>query len=143
MNGKEIVNKFLEAEAKQDVQGMAVFMADNIVYETPFALPGVPERVEGKGTLIEMLDQFIGKERGMYTSWDINNIQVYSGGEPDLFFAEMKGQGVVAQNGHQYRQSYISLFRVTDGRISLWREYFNPIPLQEAIASLQTGQVSN
>ena len=81
-------------------------------------------------------------ERGMYSSWDICDVRVYPGGDPDLYFAEMDRQGVVAQNGHQYRQSYISLFRVSDGRISLWREYFNPIPLQEAITPMQSGQVS-
>ena len=57
-----------------------------------------------------------------------------------LFFAELDGQGVVVQSGHQYRQKYIILFRVSDGRINHCREYLNPIPLQEAIASMQTGQ---
>ena len=41
------------------------------------------------------------------------------------------------------RQKYIILFRVSDGRISHWCEYLNPIPLQEAIASMQTGQVQS
>jgi ketosteroid isomerase-like protein len=141
-NGKEIVTKFLEAEAKQDVQGMAAVLAENIVFEMPFALPGLPARVEGKGTVIEFLDRFLGSERGMFTAWNIYNIRVYPGGDPDLFFAELNGQGVVAQSGYQYRQTYIILFRVSDGRISLWREYLNPIPLQEAIASLQSGQAS-
>ena len=38
MNGKEIVSRFLEAEAKQDVQGMADVLAENILFEMPFAL---------------------------------------------------------------------------------------------------------
>jgi uncharacterized protein len=142
MNGKEIVSKFLEAEAKQDVQGMADVLAENIVFEMPFALPGLPDRVEGKGTVVEFLEQFLGKERGFFTGWDLHDIRIYPGGDPDLFFAELAGQGVVAQSGHQYRQKYIILFRVSDGRISHWREYLNPIPLREAIASVQTGQVS-
>jgi ketosteroid isomerase-like protein len=108
----------------------------------PFALPGLPDRVEGKGTVVEFLEQFLGKERGMFTGWDIHNIRIYPGGEPDLFFTELDGQGVVAQSGYQYRQKYITLFRVSDGRISHWREYLNPLRLQEAIASMKTGQVS-
>ena len=100
MDGKEIVSRFLEAEAKQDVQGMADVLAENIVFELPFALPGLPDRVEGKGTVVEFLEQFVGKERG------------------------------------------IILFRVSEGRISHLREYLNPIPLQAAIASVQTREVS-
>jgi uncharacterized protein len=47
----------------------------------------------------------------------------------------LEGQGVVAQSGYQYRQKYIILFRVSEGRISHWREYLNPIPLREALVS--------
>jgi ketosteroid isomerase-like protein len=137
LNGKEIVRRFLEAEAKQDVQGMADVLAENIVFEMPFALAGLPDRVEGKGGVVKFLEQFLGKERGMFTSWEVCNIRIYPGGDSDLFFAELDGQGVVAQSGYQYRQKYIILFRVSDGRISHWREYLNPIPLQEAIASMQ------
>ena len=144
MNGKEIVSRFLEAEGKQDVQGMADVLADDIVFEMPFlALPGLPNRVEGKGTVVEFLEQFLGKERGMFTGWDLSNIRIYPGGDPDLVFAELDGQGVVVKSGYQYRQKYIILFRVSDGHISHWREYLNPIPLQEAIASMQTGQVQS
>ena len=66
MNGKEIVSKFLAAEAKQDVQGMGDVLAENIVFEMPFALPGLPDRVEGKGTVVEFLEQFLGKEQALY-----------------------------------------------------------------------------
>jgi ketosteroid isomerase-like protein len=144
MNGKEIVSRFLEAEAKQDVQGMADVLAEDIVFEMPFLnLPGLPNRVEGKGTVVEFLEQFLGKEHGMFTGWELHNIRIYPGGEPDLVFAELDGQGVVVKSGYQYRQKYIILFRVSDRRISHWREYNNPIPLQEAIASTQTGQVQS
>ena len=141
MNGKEIVSRFLEAEAKQDVQGMADVLAEKVIFEMPFALQGLPDRVEGKDTVVEFLEQFLGKERGMFTAWNLHNIRIYPGGEPDLVFAELDGQGVVVKSGYQYRQKYIILFRVSDGRISHWREYNNPIPLQEAIASMQTAQV--
>ena len=135
MNGKEIISKFFEAQAKQDVQGMADVLAENIVFEMPFALPGLPDRVEGKGAVIEFLEQFLGKERGIFTGWDLYNIRIYPASDPDLFFAELNGQGVVAQSGYQYRQKYIIMFRVIDGHISHWREYLNPIPLREALVS--------
>jgi uncharacterized protein len=143
MNNKEIISKFFEAQAKQDVQGMADVLAENIVFEMPFALPGLPDRVEGKGTVVEFMEQFLGKERGIFTGWDLHDIRIYPGGDPDLFFAELNVQSVVTQSGYQYRQKYIILFRVADGRISHWREYLNPIPLQEAIASIHPGQVQS
>ena|SRR5206468_632826 len=118
MNGKETVSRFLEAEAKQDVQGMADVLAEDIVFEMPFALPDLPDRVQGKGTVVEFLEQFLGKDHGMFTGWDLHNIRIYPGGDPDLFFAELDGRGVVVKSGYQYRQKYMSLFRVSDGRAS-------------------------
>jgi len=142
MNGKEIVRRLLEAGAKQDVQGMADVLSENIVFEMPFALPGLPDRVEGKATVVRFLEQFLGKEHGMFTGWDFYNIRIYPGGDPDLFFTEYDGRGVVAKSGYQYRQKYITMFRVSDGRISHWREYLNPIPLQEAMNSGRVGEMS-
>ena len=66
---------------------MAAVLAENIVSEMPFALPGLPDRVEGKGTVVDFLERFLGKERGMFTGWDIHNIRIHPSGEPDLFFA--------------------------------------------------------
>lgn len=142
MNGKEIISRLFEAGTKQDVQGMANVLAENIAFEMPFALPGLPDRVDGKETVAKFLEQFLGKQHGMFIDWDFYNIKIYPGGDPDLFFAEYHGRGVVAKSGYQYLQRYIAMFRVLDGSISHWREYLNPIPLQEAVDSNRTGQVS-
>ena len=75
MNGKDIVSRFLKAFAMQDVQGMADVLAGEQSFEMPFALPGLPDRVEGKRTVVEFLEQFLGKEHGpMFTGLDIHNI---------------------------------------------------------------------
>src|SRR6185295_14178689 len=105
-------------------------------------LPGLPDRVEGKGPVVNFLERFLGKEHGMFTGWGLHNIRLYPGGDPDLVFAELDGQGVVAHSGHQYRQKYIIVFRVSGGHIAHWREYLNPSALQEALASVRTGQAS-
>ncbi|KPV60605.1 hypothetical protein QJ48_04645 [Paenibacillus sp. A3] len=142
MEVARIVGQFLELEAKQDIAGMGALMTNDIVYEMPFGLQG--DRVQGKESLIQLLDQFIGKEHGIYSSWDIFNIRVYAAGEgkeeQEIVVAEMDGRGIVKQNGYKYTQSYISLLHVNDGRITLWREYweyFNPIHLQNTLDSLQ------
>lgn len=54
------------------------------MYETPFALQGVLGRIEGKETLVRLLDQFIGKENGVYSSWDIYKVRVYPASDAGL-----------------------------------------------------------
>jgi hypothetical protein len=69
----------------------------------PFTLPDLPDRIEGKGTVVGFLEQFLGKDRGVFTGWDLHNIRIYPGADPELFFAELDGQGVVVKSGYQYR----------------------------------------
>jgi uncharacterized protein len=140
--GEDVVTELLEAQKNQDVQGMADLLAESISFEMPFAPPGLPDRVAGKDTVVKFLERFFDKQNGMFTGWDVHNVRIYPGSDPLLFFTEMEVRAVVAQSGYEYRQKYMILFRVSDGRISLWREYLNPIPLQAAIASMQTGQAS-
>lgn len=92
-------------------------------------------RIVGKEKLIQLLEQFVGKEHGMYSSRELYSIHVYAASEEgkELYFAEMDGRGIVKQNGYEYLQSYISLLHAMDGRITLYKE----IRLQGALASLQ------
>ncbi|HBZ83063.1 MAG TPA: hypothetical protein DEP07_22180 [Brevibacillus sp.] len=136
MKAAEIVSEFFQREANQDIQGMGSLMSSDIVYEMPFGLQA--GQIQGKEKLLQLLDQFIGKENGMYAAWEISNIRVYpvGDGKTELVFAEMESKGTVKQSGFAYAQSYVSLVQVSDGQICLWREYFNPIPLQHALASI-------
>ncbi len=40
---------------------------------------------------------------------------------------EAEGDLVRAKDGQSYRNRYVFLFETRDGRITLWREYFNPV----------------
>ena len=70
--------------------------------------------------MLEFLEQFLGKERGMFTGWDLHNVQIYPGGDPDLFFAELtlthgssSDPGRVILNG----ESHISNGLVSGGQV--------------------------
>ncbi|MED1944152.1 MULTISPECIES: nuclear transport factor 2 family protein [Brevibacillus] len=135
MKGQEVVRLFFEREGRQDVWGMGMLMANHIIYEMPYSLQA--DRVEGKEKLIQLLDQFIGKGNGLYSFWEISNIRIYEVNEScqELYFVEMDGKATVKESGLAYSQSYVSMLRVFNGEIVLWREYFNPIELQKVLDS--------
>lgn len=139
MNGTDIISALLKEEGRQNIQGMAEFLSENVVYEMPYALHGTPEVIKGRDSLIGLLQQFIGKETGLYAEWSIHDVKIYPSGEPDLLFAEMMAKGIVSGSGYAYKQSYISLFRLHEDRVTMWREYFNPIPLQEALQTISSS----
>jgi hypothetical protein len=72
MNGKEIVSRFLEAEAKQDVKGWPMFWRKTLCLKCHLPCRAYLTAFEGKGTVVKFLEQFLGKERGMFTDWNIS-----------------------------------------------------------------------
>ncbi|MEZ0074166.1 nuclear transport factor 2 family protein [Planotetraspora sp. GP83] len=59
----------------------------------------------------------------------------HPGERPGRYFAEYRSTGTVAASGYEYRQAYTAYLEVRDGLVTIWREYFNPLPLREALAS--------
>ena len=48
--------------------------------------------------------------------------------DPEMIFAEFKGDVDIIPTGRKYKQHYGGLFHVLNGQIKLFREYFNPAP---------------
>lgn len=128
-----IVREFLEREGRGDVEGAAALLADEFVFEQPFATAGVPSRVEGRETFAAHLARYIAPGAGWYSQWAFHDIGTYPG-DGETVFAEWRSEAVVAKNGRPYANVYIGLFRVRDGRITLLREYRDPQRVQAALA---------
>ena len=48
--------------------------------------------------------------------------------DPEMVFAEWKGDVDIIPTGRKYKQNYGGLFHVEDGKITLFREYYDPAP---------------
>ena len=49
--------------------------------------------------------------------------------EPGVYVVEMSSEAKRV-NGDPYRNTYVIVARVVDGKIALWREYFDPTPFR-------------
>ncbi|TYB47855.1 nuclear transport factor 2 family protein [Actinomadura chibensis] len=125
----DIVTDLLRAEARRDVTSMAALLADDVVFEMPFAEP--PSSVHGREALQKLLEEFL---HGFYTEFTLHDIEVTPAHENGKYFAEYNSTGKAAAKDHEYRQRYAAVFQVHDGKITTWREYFNPLPLRAALA---------
>ena len=121
--------ELLQAEARRDTTAIGALLDENVVFEMPFAEP--PATIHGREALLEVLDQFL---HTFYSEFTFHDIEVTPAAEPGLYFAEYRGIGQVAARPHEYRQQYVAVIKVQDGKVTLWREYFNPIALREALA---------
>ena len=56
--------------------------------------------------------------------------------DPEVVIVEYEANGTVVPTGAPFRQTVIAVFRVRDGEVLSYRDYINPLPLAEALASV-------
>ena len=121
----DAVRSMLTALETKDMQEFASVWADDAVQHMPYSPEGHPKRVVGKEKLVEL-----------YAAWPENSgaadftseLVIYPMQDPETVFVEFKGDVAIIPTGRQYRQTYGGLFHVVDGKIKLFREYFDPVP---------------
>ncbi len=105
----------------------------------PFSPEGFPKRVEGKDNLIQH-----------YAAWPeisgqanfTDKLVFYPMQNATMVYAEWWGDVHIISTGRQYEQRYGGLFHVVDGKIELFREYYDPIVFQDAFG-LDRDQTSD
>ena len=136
---KQAVIDFLTALEDKDMDKFASVWAEDAVQDLPFSPEGFPKRVEGKDNLIKH-----------YAAWSeisgqanfTNELVFYSMQDATMVFAEWRGDIEIISTGREYKQRYGGLFYVVDGKIELFREYYNPIVFKYAFG-LDTDKKSN
>ncbi len=125
----QTVRNFLEALEVKDMEKFAEVWAEDAVQDMPYSPQNFPKRVVGKANLIEL-----------YKAWPTitgqanftDHLVVYPMQNPNMVFAEYKGAVEMISTGRQYNQIYGGLFHVENGKITLFREYYDPAPFQYA-----------
>lgn len=122
-----IARQFLTGLDSMDIDAALSNFADNGVQELPFSPDGFPDRLDG----IDALRRQYGGLPDAYTSMTFDVTAAYPMADPEWVALEYRGSIELAAGG-RYDNDYIGLFHVVDGKIRLFREYFNPIILQRA-----------
>jgi ketosteroid isomerase-like protein len=111
-----------------EIERLLDLFADDMVLEMPVRGAGGPERLEGK----EAVGAFLRRFPQIFRRLDFVAHTEYPMADPSLVAAEYRSEGE-AHTGLPYRNVYAAIFRVRDGKIVLWREYFNPIVINNAL----------
>ncbi|MEU5838899.1 nuclear transport factor 2 family protein [Streptomyces diacarni] len=98
---------------------------DDGVFEFPFAPEGWPERLEGKAAVADYM-------RHYPDHIDLHafpRVHIHETGEPDTVVVEMRGVGRLVSSGAPFDMTYIAVVTAVDGRITHYRDYWNPLAL--------------
>lgn len=103
-------------------------MAEHAVMEFPYALPGLPVRLDGR----EALARHLERAAGLIAFDRMGAPTVHPSTDQDLVIIEFFGFGHGMETGEPYDQRYISVVRTENGRIIHYRDYWNPIAVLRA-----------
>jgi len=120
-----ILREALGDQIGDEADGFIDMFADAGVLECPFAPPGALRRLAGRRAVAEYYERLttIQGSDGMVQR------AVYSVEDQGLVLLEYDGTVRNKRDGGTYRQRYLAIVAVADGRIILFREYWNPLPV--------------
>jgi ketosteroid isomerase-like protein len=123
------IRELLAMAGAMDVEGMARYLAPDVVMELPYAPPPLPRRYDG-------LSAVLGFQRmvaGLFSSFSIEAERVHVVENGPVVVAEFRSEGVVAASGRPYRNRYVTVFELDPGgRVRRWREFYDPAAVQAA-----------
>ncbi len=126
---RQTVVNFLTALESKDMESFANTLADDMVQEMPFSPEGHPKRVRGKANIVELFSNWPDVSGDAdFTS----ELRFYPMIDPEMVFVEYKGDVDIITTGRKYLQTYGGLFHVQNGKIKLFREYYDPEPFKYA-----------
>ena len=110
---------------------------DDAVLEIPYGATEAGDRVEGKAAISAYMEQLRGKvtlEEMRLTASYVSPGGEGGGAAGDTMVLEYAGTVHAEKREVRFRQRYIAVVTVRDGRIALFREYTNPLLARNAFA---------
>ncbi|MEU9960701.1 nuclear transport factor 2 family protein [Streptomyces sp. NPDC050982] len=101
--------------------------AEDGILEFPFAPQGWPGRLEGK----EAIAAYMRHYPDHIDLHDVPDLRIHQTTESDVIVVEMRAVGRLVETDSPYDMTYIAVVTVRDGLISTYRDYWNPLTVQE------------
>ena len=113
----------LRLAGEMRVDELIGFFAADGVMELPFAPGRMAKRHVGRDAVLA----FQRFARDSFSSFAMAVDAIHETADPNLVIAEHRSDGVVAENGRPYRNTYVTFFTFDDtGKVTNWREYYDP-----------------
>ncbi|MFE2216614.1 nuclear transport factor 2 family protein [Streptomyces canus] len=101
--------------------------AEDGLMEFPFAPADRPQRLEGK----EAVAAYMRHYPDHIDLHDFPDLRIHRTTDPQTIVVEMRGVGRLVKTGAPFDMTYIAVVTVRDGRITSYRDYWNPLAVQE------------
>ncbi len=124
----DIVSGAIAAVGALDIAGAREHLADDLVLELPFRSGGHARTLVGDDA-----HAFMALLPKLFDRMDFVEVTVHGATSSGVIAAEYVSRGET-RTGRPYHNRYAAFFEVTDGKITRWREYFDPEVIAAAFA---------
>lgn len=129
---RAVVERFLTANDALDVDGMFEEIGDDAVWSFPAAPAGAPREMVGKANNRNFFESLLP----MWKSFSLSHREVHAlEDDPDRVVAYYASDASLV-DGSEYKNTYLSLVTVRDGKIVHWIEFSDPGPLERGVATM-------
>ncbi len=126
---KQTLRRAMDGISALDLDAVIGELHDDVRFELPYE-DAVPD--SGSDGIRDLLaSMFV-----MFGKFDMTLTDIYELLDPNMLVARYRGDALGRDKPVAYRNDYLGVFEFRDGRISLWREYDNPMVSAAAIAKL-------
>ncbi|MGP3998807.1 nuclear transport factor 2 family protein [Streptomyces sp. 8N706] len=123
----DLYHHSLQLLLDKDIPAWVGLWAEDGILEFPFAPQGWPERLEGK----EAIAAYMRHYPDHIDLYDFPDVRIHRTTEPETIVVEMRGVGRMVETDGPFDMSYIAVVAVQDGRFTSYRDYWNPLAVQE------------
>lgn len=122
-NARELVERMFLEMPSRDAAAFANLFSDDGVFETPFPIPGTPERLQGRETIRDYLAQRWASSSGI----EVHGIYpvVHETADPEVVIVENEVDMTIPGSERQRTRTSVNVVRVRDGKVVLFRDYMD------------------
>jgi uncharacterized protein len=125
-----IVSRYIDAINRWDFDTQRELLAEDAVFEMPYAPEGFERRFTGRDEIIA----FVETIPAIIEAENLHDVRLETyHSDPGEVVAEYRSDMVIKTTGAAYRNEYVSRFTVRDGRVTRFAEYYDPIRLVIAL----------
>ncbi|MEW6492618.1 MAG: nuclear transport factor 2 family protein [Cyanobacteriota bacterium] len=127
-NNEQAVRDFLDLLSNKRMDAWLELWDEDGVQDMPFSPPGFPKRVEGKAAIARHYSALPTSVGRMV----FPDLVTYPMLDPNTILAEYRGEIEILATGKPYNNIYAGLFQFRNGKILLFREYYDPMVFTQA-----------
>ncbi len=124
-----MLRRVLGDRLKPDAETFPDMFAVDGVLEYPFAPPGLNTPIAGREAVVANFQRI----RPLLRIDGVTNVSEIQVNDPEMIVLEFSGYGEGLVTREAYEQRYISVIRLRDRNIVLYKDYWNPIAFVQAV----------